>query len=210
VEIEDTGTNGACIERYAERSWIKTREGEPVMNYIFNSSARRWFVACGLVLCMSITSVGFVQAAGLTEAETSWLTYMREEEKLARDVYIFLYGIWGTNIFNNISGSEQTHMNAVKTLLTRYGVPDPAAGKEQGVFTNQDLQTLYYQLIDDGSVSLVEALKVGIFIEETDINDLNMAIAATAHKDIKTVYANLRSGSYNHLNAFNSNLAKRR
>jgi hypothetical protein len=170
--------------------------------------ARGWFVIGGLLLLMSITSVGYVQAAGLSEAEKYWLTYMREEEKLARDVYLFLYDTWHSRIFKNISGSEQRHMDAIKTLLDRYGIPDPAAEKGRGEFTNPELQALYNELIQDGSVSLVDALEVGVFIEETDIEDLNAGIASTTHKDIKTVYSNLLQGSLNHLKAFNSNLAR--
>ena len=173
----------------------------------FKVDARKWLVVGGLLLLMSITSVGFVQAADLTDAEKSWLTYMREEEKLARDVYTLMYDKWGSQVFNSISGSEQTHMDAIKTLLDRYGIPDPAAGKGPGEFTNQDLQDLYNTLIEDGSVSLVEALKVGVVIEETDIDDLNAGIAATKRKDIKTVFGNLLQGSLNHLKAFVSNLA---
>jgi len=96
----------------------------------------------------------------------------------------------------------------VKTLIDRYGMPDPAAGKAQGEFTDPVLQKLYNDLIAQGSVSSVDALKVGIFIEETDISDLNKAIAATTHKDIRTMYNNLLQGSMNHLNAFESNLVR--
>jgi len=144
----------------------------------------------------------------LTDEEIQWLTYMREEEKLARDVYLSLYDEWNMRIFSNIAASEQKHTDAVKTLLVRYGIPDPAAGKAQGEFTNPDLQDLYDQLIQQGSVSKVEALRVGVFIEETDIDHLNAAIATTTHNDIKTVYSNLLKGSLNHLDAFESQLAK--
>ena len=65
----------------------------------------------------------------LTSTEADGLRFMREEEKLAHDVYVALYEKWGLRIFNNISNSEQTHTDAVKTLLDRYGVADPAAGK---------------------------------------------------------------------------------
>jgi hypothetical protein len=157
---------------------------------------------------MSITSVGYVQAAGLTDAEKYWLTYMREEEKLARDVYLFLYDKWHSRIFNNISISEQRHMDAIKTLLDRYAIPDPAAGNGQGEFTNPELQAQYDELIQQGSVSLVDALEVGVLIEETDIDDLNEAIASTTRKSIKTVYSNLLRGSLNHLKAFVFNLAR--
>lgn len=168
----------------------------------------RWAIIGGMMLMMCVSLAGYVQAAtSLTAAEKYWLTYMREEEKLARDVYIKMYDLWGAQIFNNIAASEQRHMDSIKNLLVKYGIPDPAAGNDVGVFTNQDLQDLYDQLKAQGSVSLIEALKVGVLIEETDIDDLNDAIASTTRKDIKKVYANLLDGSLNHLKAFVSNLA---
>jgi hypothetical protein len=152
----------------------------------------------------------------LTAEEINWLTYIREEEKVARDVYRFLYDKWQSRIFKNISNSEQTHMDAVKTLLDRYGITDPVGqntdplGQDlEAVFFNQNLQAMYDELIDAGSVSLVDALEVGVAIEETDIADLTAAIASTTHNDIKTVYGNLLLGSLNHSDAFIANLAKR-
>jgi hypothetical protein len=156
----------------------------------------------------SYGSTNRVQVSPLTTEEKYWLTYMREEEKLARDVYLVMYEKWGSRIFNNIAASEQKHMDAIKTLLDRYGIPDPAQDNGRGEFTNQELQTLYNDLVEQGSVSLIEALKVGVFIEETDIDDLKAAIALTTHKDIGTVYSNLLRGSLNHLKAFTFNPAK--
>jgi len=156
--------------------------------------------------CSCIASA--TEVTPLSDEEISWLTYMREEEKLARDVYRYLYPEWNLRIFNNIAASEQKHMDAINTLLVRYDITDPAAGKGDGEFTNTTLQALYVKLIEDGSVSLVEALNAGVFIEETDIADLEEAIAATTHKDLETVFNNLLQGSQNHLDAFNSTLAK--
>jgi len=175
----------------------------------------RWFVFGGLLMLIAIISFAAVlqagsqvQAASLTTTEKDWLTFMREEEKLARDVYLFLYDEWGSRIFANIAASEQTHMDALKTLLDRYGIADPAAGKAPGEFDNPYFETLYNELTEQRSASLVEALKAGVLIEETDINDLNAATAATTRKDIKRVYGNLLKGSLNHLDAFLNNLAK--
>jgi hypothetical protein len=177
------------------------------MKYLFKVNTGKWLVVGGLLLLMSITSIANVLAVDLSDAEKASLTLMREEEKLARDVYVYLYDIWGTPIFSNIATSEQTHMNAIKTLLVRYGIPDPAANKEPGEFANSDLQDLYNSLIIQGRASLIEALQVGVFIEETDIHDLKDGIASTKRKDIMTVYSNLLQGSLNHLKAFVSNLA---
>ena len=128
---------------------------------------------------------------------------MREEEKLAHDVYVVMYELWGMRIFQNISGSEQSHTEAVKSLLDGYGVPDPAVG-EIGVFSNPDLQVLYNDLVAQGSQSLTDALLVGAAIEEIDILDLEERLAQTDNADIQHVFENLLKGSGNHLRAFTS------
>jgi len=141
----------------------------------------------------------------LSAEESAALIYMREEEKLAHDVYVTLYAQWSLPIFQNISQSEQTHTDAVKTLLDRYGLSDPASSAV-GVFTNPDLQTLYNDLVVRGSLSLAEALKVGASIEEIDILDLETRLAQTDNADIQQVFNNLMNGSYNHLRSFSSTL----
>ncbi|MCK4901592.1 MAG: DUF2202 domain-containing protein [Anaerolineales bacterium] len=144
----------------------------------------------------------------LSEAEAAGLIFMREEEKLARDVYITLYDQWGLPLFQNISKSEQTHTDAVKALLDNYGLDDPMLGNEVGVFSNPELQALYDQLVIQGNQSLIEALKVGVAIEEIDILDLEERLAQTDKADIQRVYENLLNGSYNHLRAFVSTLER--
>lgn len=144
----------------------------------------------------------------LTTAEIDGLTYMREEEKLARDVYLALYDQWGQQTFTNIARSEQAHMNAIATLLDRYDIPDPAAGNDPGEFTNPDLQALYHQLVEQGNQSLADALKVGLAIEEIDIQDLLEELDAVAHSDIQRVYQGLKQGSENHLRAFATTLER--
>ena len=141
----------------------------------------------------------------LNEADQAALIFMREEEKLAHDVYEEMHELWGIPIFQNISASEQSHTEAVKTLLDGYNVPDPIHD-ELGVFTNPDLQTLYNDLVVQGSQSLSEALRVGAAIEEIDILDLQKRMAQTENADIQHVFTNLLQGSSNHLRAFTSTL----
>jgi hypothetical protein len=145
-------------------------------------------------------------AGDLSEVEAEGIRFMREEEKLARDVYLTLYGQWDMQAFTHIADSENTHMEAIKTLIDRYGLDDPAAGREIGEFANKELQALYNQLVEQGSRSLVDALKVGATIEEIDILDLQEYISQTDKPDIQTVYGNLLRGSRNHLRAFVSSL----
>jgi hypothetical protein len=147
--------------------------------------------------------------SGLSDAESTGLAFMREEEKLAYDVYMALYAQWGTPVFQNIASSELTHTQSVKGLLDRYGLPDPSAGLVEGQFNNPDLQMLYDQLILQGSQSLEDALRVGAAIEEIDILDLQERMDAADEPDILQVYGNLLTGSENHLRAFVSQLESR-
>jgi hypothetical protein len=142
----------------------------------------------------------------LSQEEMDGLLFMREEEKLAHDVYIKLYEIWGLPIFENIAQSEQTHTEAVLAIIIRYGLDDPAANSNIGEFSNTALQDLYNQLIEQGSQSLADALKVGALIEEIDILDLEEHLADTSNQAIVSVYENLLTGSRNHLRAFVSTL----
>ena len=140
----------------------------------------------------------------LTEAEELNILHMREEEKLARDVYLVMYELWGAEIFANISESEQRHMDAVKNLITRYALTDPVSDDTVGVFTNPGFKELYDTLIESGSASLEEALKVGVSIEELDIADLELALEEPTKRNIQRVFENLLEGSTNHLEAFNA------
>ena len=137
----------------------------------------------------------------LTEAEVATLKFMREEEKLARDVYLVMYEQYKSVVFANIAKSEQKHMDAIKRMLDKYGVPDPAS-TEFGVFNDASLQQLYDKLVVQGQVSELDAFKVGALIEEVDIEDLLAAIEETSKIPLDRVYGNLLRGSEKHLRAF--------
>ena len=140
----------------------------------------------------------------LSNAEASDLLFMREEEKLARDVYITLYAEWGVRVFDSISQSEQTHMDKILGLLDTYGLEDPALGF--GKFADAELQELFDTLIEAGLLSKLDALMVGALIEEVDMEDIVDAMERTDEADILTVYGNLLAGSENHLNSFVKNI----
>ena len=149
-----------------------------------------------------------VNANGLTNAEVAGLVFMREEEKLAHDVYLTLYDLWGLPLFQNIANSELTHTEAVLNLLNNYDIEDPAAGTALGVFANPDLQALYDELTASGAQSLEAAILVGGAIEEIDILDLQNNLANLTQPDIRQVYENLLAGSENHLRAFANTYAR--
>ena len=137
----------------------------------------------------------------LTQSEIDGLLLMREEEKMAQEVYLKFYELWGSTVFNNIAKSEASHTSAVLSLLNYFGIDDPAS-TEVGVFANEAVQNLYNELVTAGSESALKAFETGAFIEEYDILDLENLLEANTNADIQIVYGNLLKGSRNHLRAF--------
>jgi len=148
-----------------------------------------------------------IETPELAEGELDLLLEMKQEEKLAHDVYVALYEKWGSKIFSNISFAEERHVNAIIRLLEYYGSDDILVG-EPGIFTVEKFQTLYNDLVATGSVSVEEALKVGALIEEMDILDLTEALDVVTNDNIILVFENLLRASSNHLRAFNRELTK--
>ncbi len=154
-----------------------------------------------------VPGLALLPAGELSAAEEEALVFMREEEKLAHDVYLFLFDQWGLPLFQNIAASEQNHTDSIAALMEKYDLDDPAS-TTAGVFNHPDLQALYDQLTAQGSQSLADALKVGGIIEEVDILDLQTRLAEIDNADIQQVFTNLLNGSYNHLRAFTSTLLR--
>ncbi len=155
-----------------------------------------------------ITSVPATPTSGeLSTAEIEGLLFMREEEELARDLYLDIYAAKNNRLktFKNISDNSETkHAEAIRVLLEKYGIDDPSTG-QRNTYTSAELQALYDQLLNIavGSDDLA-ALRVGALVEETDIEDINAEIAQVSleHQDIIATYENLLCGSRNHLRAF--------
>ena len=147
-----------------------------------------------------------LRATQLSETDAANIQYMRQEEKLARDVYLTLYEEWGAPIFANIGESEQQHMDALKNLIDLYQIEDPIADNSVGAFTDPDFTVLYEYYVDLGMPSLLDAFDVGVQIEQLDIADLDTRIAETTMRNVIRVFENLRAGSERHLAAFESHI----
>lgn len=141
----------------------------------------------------------------LTATEIDGILFIREEEKMARDIYLDIYEKEKLPIFLNIANSEKNHMDAMKILIDRYDLQDPVQ-EGQGVFTNQALQALYAEQTEIGKRSLEDALNVGATVEEINILDLEDQIDNTDRADILVVYEGLLTGSIKHLRSFVSSM----
>lgn len=137
-----------------------------------------------------------------TEDEAAEILYLKEEEKLARDVYTTLSLEYDVPIFANIARAEQRHMRLVDLLIVRYSVDDSTIDDAIGVFSDPELATLYGDLVTTGQQSLEDALWVGATIEDLDLADLYVLIDNTDNQDVALIAQNLAAGSRNHLRAF--------
>ncbi|MCB0664890.1 MAG: DUF2202 domain-containing protein [Saprospiraceae bacterium] len=143
----------------------------------------------------------------LSDREREALYFMREEEKLAMDVYQYLYDKWKHHVFENISNSERQHMSLILCLIDKYGLEDPSEDLAQGEFRDKNLTEFYDLLISEGTKSLINAFIVGATIEDVDIFDLmHYQANGIDNWDVNAVFQELNKGSRNHMRAFTKNL----
>ncbi len=163
--------------------------------------------ASGVAILSS--SANATAKVSLNEPQKDELFFIYEEEKLARDVYITLGKIYSDeNTFGTIQFSEQRYIDSVQELCEKYDIDISEVQKDKvGYFVSPLLQTLYSDLVTQGTESYYDALEVGVYIEELDIEDLTELIEAKGMpEDVLNVYENLREGSSNHLASFQSAL----
>jgi len=146
----------------------------------------------------------------LDQAMIEAVALLREEEKLARDVYLAMTALYDISVFPNIARSEQQHMDLVAMILDRYDIPDPAEGMGVGEFSDPWVQGLYDDLTAAGETSLIAALTVGATIEDVDIYHLDHILQHTPpNDDIHLIVQNMVAGSRNHMRGFVGALDKR-
>ena len=172
-----------------------------------NNIVLRMGVAMILIINSFIGCTQNIDTTILTPSEREGILLMREEEKLAHDVYGFFANQYNIPIFGNIAKSETVHQKLVIELMSRYEIEDPSFD-EEGKFHNEELQELYDKLTAQGT-TIIEALKIGAYIEELDIRDLKQLMKETDNEDILATYNPLLQGSENHLRAFVRNLVNR-
>lgn len=167
------------------------------------------------------------EVSGLDATEASHLTFMREEEKLARDVYLTLAELYpAQQVFSRIATrSEQTHTDTMRDKLDQFNLPDPNPDTNNlpsslGVFTGNEWGWYFTEkftlLTAKGKESELAALYVGALIEELDMHDIAVCpqvmidrgfsspcgLAYTDEAALQTAYSALISGSESHLRAY--------
>lgn len=171
-----------------------------------------------------------VGAATLDHAEETHLVFMREEEKLARDVYLTFAQMYPNQpVFQTIATiSEQTHTDTLHDKLAMYLITDPNPDANDlpssiGVFTGVEYGPYFTEkfttLTSMGMQSELHALYVGALIEELDMHDIvqcpkvivetdpaieedGCGLNYTDERPLKQAYSSLVAGSESHLKAY--------
>ena len=192
------------------------------------------FSRIGLLVLVCVCTPAFTSAGTLDLGETTHLIFMREEEKLARDVYLTLAALYpAEQSFTRIgTGSEQTHTDTVRDMLAAYGIPDPNPDANNlpgsiGVFTGADYGWYFTEkfaaLVARGRMDVLQALYVGAFVEELDMLDIvgcpkvivetdngidagQCGLDYTDEPALQAMYAHLVEGSKNHLRSYVKNI----
>ncbi len=152
-----------------------------------------------LVSCKKDTEIA-PTTTPLADSDKNALLFMLEEEKLARDTYIFLWEKWSITPFTNIKSSEQSHIDALAQVLTSYGIQYTIL--PAGQFADSVLLNYYNQFVINGSISSANALQIGATIEDLDISALDKYTAQSTNATVINVYNSLKCGSRNHLRSF--------
>ncbi|MDD3034385.1 MAG: DUF2202 domain-containing protein [Bacteroidales bacterium] len=148
---------------------------------------------------MTTMSAPFDSTADLTASEIEYIYAVREDEKLAGDLYSAFFEMYKIKTFENIAKAEINHMKATERLLEYYGITYPVAG-DKGKFENPVRQALYDSLLQKGSTAL-EAFKVMAQYEEYNIVQYKADLAVITNENLKIVIENLEKGSENHFKA---------
>ena len=160
-----------------------------------------------IIVVAALAAIGIAPSAGAATKPTTTqklqLQYLVEEEKLARDVYLYLSANVTTQKFANIAKAEQVHMDQISLLLKTYAISNPTLTRKTGVFKDAKLQALYKSLTAQGATDFLAAMGVGVAIEKLDIADLQKYLKYSMPADMKLALDRLLSGSQNHLVAFN-------
>jgi hypothetical protein len=131
----------------------------------------------GKAVNLSTRASGVISHRTLDFNEEIHLVFLREAEKLERDVFTILGSMYPNSmIFGHIDDIEQGHADVLKYLLKEYGVKEPNVNDNLGAFTGEAFGKYftanYRYLVGLGSLSELDAFYVSAYIEETNLLDI--------------------------------------
>ncbi|HEX6915700.1 MAG TPA: DUF2202 domain-containing protein [Chitinophagaceae bacterium] len=158
------------------------------------------------IMLLMVCAASALFAQTLTSSEKQSVLKKWQEEKMSHELYKLFAAKWEAPVFSNISASETMHMQHVKDLAITYNMENELSVETEGVFADKEVNKRYNEFKTSGEKSLVDALKAGAAIEESDILFLKKEIAGTTQAELKRTYRMLLQASQNHLRAFVRNM----
>jgi hypothetical protein len=223
--------NADNLDAYAQEAHITLKDTNDTLEHLSQTTTFVDAVDSVEKLPQNVKEALLTPASTLTQEVKNTLSYMGNEERLAYDVYNYLYnyhlnnGEEITQLTNIATKAEYTHIETVQLLVKKYitspdeftNVDMPELGykdtdisnMQAGTYDIQTIQNLYDFLTAKGEESKQAALEVGCMVEVTDINDLLVDIQAAKDSnasDVVTAFEFLRDGSYSHYWAFDKGL----
>lgn len=136
----------------------------------------------------------------LTADEIEFLFAMREDEKVAIDLYTAFATQYPTATqFSRIAAAEATHIAVAETVLGYYEVTYPALGAA-GVFADAERQAQYQELLAKAT-TLQAAFEAMATLEEENIAAYKAVEANITNANLKLIVSNMIKASSNHLKA---------
>lgn len=133
----------------------------------------------------------------LSQAKDS-LFLIVEQKKLAHDVFITLSEHWQKRHLKLLVRVESLHLRAIKRRLKNHDL-NSILGNSTGIFNSSKLQKLYWELVNRGQNSVLDAFHVSAFLKEMDIVNLQSVIDASKNTRITNFSQRLMNNSKKHL-----------
>lgn len=133
----------------------------------------------------------------LTTDEIEFIYAVREDEKLAHNLYIYFVTQYPTaRQLANIGNAEINHITTIERVFTYYEIDFPTLG-QPGVFTDENRQAIYTRLTAQGS-TLHEAYQVMAALEEENIVIYSKVASELTNPNLQLIINNLAQSSENH------------
>lgn len=147
------------------------------------------------------TCVNLPASGTLTASQRTELVAMAQDEKVTQDLYAQFYQTYHLRVFGNIAAAETNHLQAVRTLMARYGITDPTVGQPAGHFSTDAAQATYDRLLAQGKTSEQAALNVARGLEQGAIARYSTALNGLTAQDARQVVQHLQAAETRHLAA---------
>jgi len=123
------------------------------------------------------------------------VTWMYDQEKLARDLANKFLSRWGDPEFLTTAAAEQRHMDELLAVMNLYGLDPLIQTDTDGEFGDERHSDAFSSLMSRGWQSQRDAYIAAAYLEEWDIQEFTASIADSGETRLTEVYSWLLAGA---------------